>query len=110
MTVFKTFLKILNKNRMTVILYTVLLLIFGATNMSANQSSTTFTASEPNVLIVNNDEEAGITKDFIKYISSHSKTPEVENSEEARNDALFYESVDYIVYIPKNYNKDFLAR
>ncbi len=108
MTVFKTFLKILNKNKFVVILYTVLLLVFGATNMSANQSSTTFTASKPNILIVNNDEEAGITKNFIKYIKENSKTPEVKDNEEARNDALFYEDADYIVYIPKNYNKDFL--
>ena len=34
MTVFKTFFKILNKNKFIVILYTVILLVFGGFNMS----------------------------------------------------------------------------
>jgi len=34
---------------------------------------------------------------------------DIENTEEARNDALFYRDVDYIIYIPENYNKDFMS-
>lgn len=109
MTVFKTLLKILNKNKGVVILYTVLLLIFGGINMNANEKTTNFVASKPDILIVNRDEEVGITKDFIKYIKENSKTPTVADNEEARNDALFYEDADYIVYIPENFHKDFMS-
>lgn len=109
MTVFKTLLKILNKNKGIVILYTALLILFGGINMNANEKATNFVASKPDILIVNRDEEVGITKDFIKYIKENSNTPTVEDNEEARNDALFYQDTDYIVYIPKNFHKDFMS-
>lgn len=108
MTVFKTFWKILNKNKFMVILYTVILLGFAASNMQTSENNMSFVASKPSILIVNQDEEEGITKDFIRYIKENSKTPRIEDNEEARNDALFYEDADYIIYIPKNYRQDFL--
>ncbi len=108
MTVFKTLLKILNKNKGVVILYTVLLLVFGGINMNSNEKTTNFVATKPDILIVNRDEEVGITKDFVKYIKDNSKTPTVADNEEARNDALFYEDADYIIYIPENFHSDFM--
>ena len=108
MTVFKTLLKILNKNKTIVIMYTVILLIFGGINMNSNEKTTSFIASKPDILIVNRDEEVGITKDFINYIKENSNTPTVADSEDARNDALFYEDADYIVYIPENFHIDFM--
>ena len=108
MTVFKTLLKILNKNKIMVILYTVLLILFGGINMNSNEKATNFVASKPDILIVNRDEEVGITKDFIKYIKENSNTPIVADNEDARNDALFYEDADYIVYIPENFHTEFM--
>ena len=108
MTVFKTFLKILNKNKAVVILYTVLLILFGGINMRSNEKTTNFVASKPDILIVNRDEEVGITKDFIKYVKENSDTPIVADNEDARNDALFYEDADYIIYIPENFHNDFM--
>ena len=108
MTVFKTFWKILKKNKMMVILYTVLLVGFVASNMQTSEKNMSFVANKPDVLIVNHDEEKGITKDLIKYITENSNIIEIENDEEKINDALFYRDVNYVVYIPENYNKDFM--
>ncbi|MBP3801929.1 MAG: ABC transporter permease [Clostridia bacterium] len=108
MTVFKTFFKILNKNKGIIILYTVILLTFGAFNMSNSESTMVFEASKPDIYIVNEDEEVGITKDLIRYIKENSDTPEIENTKEAIDDALFYEEVNMVVYIPKGYHKDFI--
>lgn len=41
-----------------------------------------FVASKPDVVIVNYDEEKGITKDFIKYITDNSNIVEIETDEE----------------------------
>jgi len=57
MTVFKTFLKIINRYKATAIVYIVILIIFAGFNMQANENSTTFVASKPDVLIINNDED-----------------------------------------------------
>ena len=53
MTVFKTFLKVLNKNKFVIILYTIILLLFGGINMQTSENSTNFVASKPDVLIIN---------------------------------------------------------
>ena len=108
MTVFKTFWKILNKNKITVIIYTVILLIFGASNMQTSENNMSFVASKPDVLIVNYDEEKGITKDLIRYITENSNIIDIEKDEEKINDALFYRDVNYVIYIPEGYNTDFM--
>ena len=108
MTVFKTFLQILKKNKGLIILYTTILLVFGSFNMQANQSTVVFEASKPDVFIVNEDEEKGVTKGFVDYIKENSKIAEIKNTKEAIDDALFYEDVSLVVYIPQNYNNDFM--
>lgn len=106
MTVFKTFLKILNKNKLPVILYTVFLISFGAFNFQTNDNSISFVANKPDVYIVNQDSEKGITKNLIKYIKKNSNV--IDLKDVSPDDALFYRDVNYIIYIPSNYRYDFL--
>ena len=106
MTIFKAFLKVLNKNKPPIILYTVILICFGAFNFQTNDKSISFVADKPDVYIVNTDEEEGITKNLVNYLKDNSNI--VELDEERLDDALFYRDVNYIVYIPKNYRSDFL--
>lgn len=110
MTVFKTFLKILNKNKFIVIMYTVILILFASFNLQTADNRMTFTASKPDVLIINNDCKKGITKSLINYIEKNSQIIKIENNKEKINDALFYRDVNYIIYIPKNYREDFLNK
>jgi len=108
MTIFKTFLKVLNKCKVPIILYTVFLIGFGGFNMQTSDNSTNFVASKPDILIINQDEEKGLTKNLIEYIKNNSNIIDIKNTEEAINDALFYRDVNYIIYIPENYRQDFL--
>ena len=109
MTVFRAFLKVLNKCKVPIIMYTVMLIFFGGFNMQTSENSTNFVASKPDILIINQDKEEGITENLINYIKGKSKIIEIENNEEAINDALFYRDVNYIIYIPENYREDFLS-
>lgn len=108
MTVFKTFWKIVNKYKGTIILYTVMLISFGGINLASNDTTTTFTSTLPNIAIVNNDQNSVLTNNLISYLSKNSKVVDIENDEEKINDALFYRDVSYVVYIPKNYTNDVL--
>lgn len=108
MTVFKTFWKIVNKYKGTIILYTVMLISFGGINLASNDTTTTFTSTLPNIAIVNNDQKSVLTNNLISYLSENSKVVNIENDEEKINDALFYRDVSYVVYIPKNYTNDVL--
>ena len=107
MLVFKTFLKILNKNKLIIIFFSVLLIFFGGFNMKTSQNSMSFQAKKPDILIVNLDEEKGITKSLINYMSKNCNIVNIENDEEKIDDALFFRDVSYIVYIPENFNNEF---
>ena len=108
MTVYKTFFKIVNKYKFNILLYTAMLIIFAGFNMQTSQNSMSFVQSKPDILIVNNDKEQKITNNLVSYIESNCNIVDIEDTEDARNDALFYRDVDYIIYIPENYSRDFL--
>ncbi len=108
MTVFKTLLKILNKNKGIVILYSVLLIVFGSLNMKTSDNSTNFVASKPDILIVNEDKGEKLTQNLISYISDNANITDIDDNEAARDDALFYRNVNYIIYIPNDFSKDLL--
>ena len=108
MIVFNTVLKIINKYKFTIILYTIMLIFFGGTNFKTNNNSINYVATKPDIYIINYDCEVGITKDLIDYLSKNTNIKEIDNDEESINDAIFYRDVSYIIYIPKNFRNDFL--
>lgn len=108
MTIFRTFLKVLNKCKVPIILYTVLLIGFGGFNMQTIDNSTNFVASKPDIYIINEDKEEGITKNLVDYMKNNTNVLEVPSTEEAIDDALFYREVNYIIYIPNHYREEFL--
>ena len=108
MTVFKTFFKVLRKNMVMVISYSIILIVFGCFSYNSQNKSLSFSAVKPDILIINSDEEKGITKGLIDYIKENSNTPNIKNNEEKINDALFYNDTDYVIYIPNGFNNDFI--
>ena len=108
MIVFNTFWKVIKKYKATVILYTAMLVIFGSTNMQANNKAMTFTNTKPDILIVNNDKDGILTKNIVDYLNKNTNIVKIKDSEEARDDALFYRDVSYIIYIPTSYSKNVL--
>lgn len=110
MTVFKTFWKIIKKYKGTIILYTVMLVSFGGINLSSKEANLNFTNEKPDVLIVNQGENIGLTKNLIDYLIQNTNVVQIENSEEKRNDALFYRDVNYIIYINEDYREKILNR
>ena len=90
MTVFKTILKILNKLKGMIILYTAILVAITALNQTSGNNMTNFEDSKPSVLIVNKDSEDNIAKGFEDYISKHSEIKDIDTKDEDKiNDAIF---------------------
>ena len=106
MTVFRTFLKVLNKNKFIVILYSAILVFFGFSNMQTKDTDTNFVSSKPDVFLINHDEEVGLTKNLIEYLEANTNRKDIE--ENKASDALFYRDVNYIILIPENFREDFL--
>jgi len=109
MIIFKTFLKILLKNKFIIITYTAILIFFGCFNTQTNDNTTNFSATKPDILIINKDENKGLTKDLITYLNKNSNIKKIPDKKYSLDDALFYRDVNYIIYIPKDFREDFLA-
>lgn len=109
MIVFKTFLKVLNQCKIPIIMYTVILVAFGAFNMQTGDSNGGFTASRPDILIINRDKNTAITKGLTEYMESNCNIMDIKDNEESVSDALFYRDVNYIIYIPEHFSENFMA-
>ena len=107
MTVFNTFWKVINKYKGTIILFTVMLVAFGGINTTTSNNSLDFANNKPDILIINNDQNKGLTKNLISYLKENTNVKNIK--EEEIDDALFYRQVNYIIYIPKNYRNDILS-
>lgn len=110
MIVFSTFWRIVKKYKGTILLYTVMLIMFGGINLISNSTNDMFTPTKPNIFIVNKDSNMGLTKNLINYLKKNTNVVSLEDDEEKINDALFYRDISYVIYIPKNYSKDVLDK
>lgn len=110
MIVFSTFWRIVKKYKGTILLYTVMLIMFGGINLTSNSTNDMFTPTKPNIFIVNKDSNMGLTKNLINYLKKNTNVVSLEDDEEKINDALFYRDISYAIYIPKNYSKDVLDK
>lgn len=107
MTVFSTILKILNKLKGMLILYTVMLVAITTINQTSGNKVTNFEESKPDMLIVNNDSKNVITDGFVDYIKKHANIKDIDASNQDKiNDAIFYRDVNFVIYIPENFGKD----
>jgi ABC-2 type transport system permease protein len=107
MIVFKAFLKILNKNKWTLIFYTLLLVGISYINMQSLESTTSFESVKPKVHIKDNDNSK-ISKDFVEYMKENTEFIELDNYDDALDDAIFYREVSYYINIPNNYFEDLI--
>lgn len=110
MIVFNTFWRIVKKYKGTILLYTVMLIMFGGINLTSNSTNDMFTPTKPNIFIVNKDSNMGLTRNLINYLKKNTNVVSLEDDEEKINDALFYRDISYVIYIPKNYSKDVLDK
>lgn len=105
MIVFKTILKILNKLKGMLILYTFMLVMITFINQTSN-NETSFLESKPSIAIVNEDDSL-ITNDFIDYMDKHCIIKNLASKN--IDDALFYRSINMVVYISKDFGENLLS-
>lgn len=106
MTVFKTFWKVVKKYKGTVLLYTIILLVFGIINMQTKESNINFVGTKPDILIINEDKEGKLSKNLENYLRKNCNC--IELKQEEIDDALFYRKINYMIHIKKNYSKEIM--
>lgn len=109
MTVFKGFLQVLLRNIAFVILFTSIMVVMGLTVFQTNPSSSgDFAASKPTVLVINRGNETALTKSFNSYLAGQTKKADIGSSEREIDDALYYETLSYVVYLPRDFTETIL--
>lgn len=109
MTVYKNYLKVARNYVMLILIYTAIFLGLAIFMGTYNSSSTDYQSMDVKVAVINRDEDTELINNFKDYIKDYGKLVELVDSDEALRDALFYRTVDYIMIIPDNYTRDFLA-
>lgn len=103
MTVFKSFFKVASKNIGTIILYTVLLVLFGGIQFKSNDTLE-FSTEKPDVIIVDKDESV-LSKNLVSYFNENAIV--IDNYDNI-DDTIFYRQANYYFEIYKGYEEDVL--
>ena len=110
MQVFKTYYKILKKQRIALLIYGVMFLLF-TIMISSNikVENTEYQASKVNIMVINEDGESELIDGLLSYLGQTVNYVDAKKDEEARKDALFYRQVEYILSIPEGFTNNFLS-
>ncbi|MBL1227178.1 ABC transporter permease [Enterococcus sp. BWR-S5] len=109
MSVFKTFYYILRENKISVILgfaVSIGISFMYAGNLNSNESS--FEATESKIAVFNKDNspEAAALVDYLKDTMDYVP---FKGSQEAIDDALYFEELNYVLEIPKGFGTSLQA-
>lgn len=111
MKVFKVYFKIIKRNLPMLSIYIIIFMLFALllTISGTGESTNNFSETRNRVMIINQDDASPLTAGLIDYLTDKSVIVPPVKSEEAIQDALFYEDAVYILTIPKGFSADFLS-
>ncbi len=110
MIVFKTFWRIMKRYWWIVLIYVAILTSLSVINLNA-APVTDFVDTKPEITIVSQDSSdlatKPFTKNFLNYLSKNTKIINLKESE--TTDALFYQEISMILYLPKDLESKILS-
>lgn len=109
MIIFKNYFQIVKSYLPLIVTYVVIFLAIAYFATSSSTASTSYTDAKPKVLLINNDQNTTLTKNFEKYLKKVSDIVDLKVEEEKIKDALFFGKVSYVITIPENFTNDFIA-
>lgn len=109
MTIFKTFLKLVNKNKGQLILYTAILIILTCVTLNSNETNINYIDSKPDIIIVDNDNTK-LSKHLTNYFKKNANVATEKYTNDQIEDELFYRFKSYVIYIPKDFENSVLNK
>ena len=110
MIVFKTFWRIMKQYWWIVFLYVTILTSLSIINLSA-APATDFVDTKPEITVINQGSTASsakpYSKNFLDYLSKNTKI--INLTEAETTDALFYQEISMILYLPEDLESKILA-
>lgn len=110
MQVFKAYFMIIKRRLSSVAIYFVIFcaLSIGLTLLGGKEDEKKFTQTSLNIA-VQNEDDGKLATALIETLSETNEVTAVTKSEEELLDAVFFRELDYVLYIPKDFTKRFLA-
>lgn len=110
MIVFKTFWRIMKRYWWIVFIYVAILTSLSVINLNA-APVTDFVDTKPEITVVSQDSSdlatKPFTKNFLNYLSKNTKIIDLKESE--TTDALFYQKISMILYLPEDLESKILS-
>ncbi|MDF2556940.1 MAG: hypothetical protein K0R71_768 [Bacillales bacterium] len=105
MQVYKLILKILYKNRTSMMIYMGVFLFFAILSSASSNNSeiTTLTSTKIKYGIINSDQNSEIVKGLESYLNKQAILVSLPKEKEKQQDALFFRKVEYILEIPNGF-------
>ncbi len=106
MSTFKTCVRVVAAHRLYILIYLVLLSVFGLLTGSARSEdfSSQVTTATANVAVIDRDDSA-ISRGIKDYVESVGKVQPLEDSTQAIQDATAQNRVNYVLIIPAGYGQ-----
>lgn len=111
MQVFKAYFKIILKNIPLMSIYIIVFLGLAAIFAFSPSpvGNTDFEDTSLPIAVINQDGESPLSQGLTDYLGKHFVLVSLENTEKAKQDALFYQKAIYIATIPQGFSRAFNA-
>ncbi len=111
MQVFKAYFKIIKKNIPQMMIYLVIFagLSIAFSRMGTGSAVEEFTGSKPNIAVFVRDKQSAVLDGLVAYLGKAAHIIPIEDTQEARQDALFFRKVTYILQIPDGFTQSLLS-
>ena len=108
MQVFKTFFKVMTKYRISLVLYTAIIvfMLFAMTGMNSNNEAKV-EDNKYTILIVDNDHSE-VSEAFVEFMGTRQNLKEGTYSEEQVKDLLYYLTIKEYIVIPEGFGEKFM--
>lgn len=107
MTVFKTFFKVANKRKYSIVIPLLISTAFAVLNMrTVKEQQTEFLKTMPSIAILNNDHDV-VSEGLLTYLDGKVLLETIDEDE--IHDNLFYRRIHFALVLPENFSKSFDA-
>lgn len=107
MIIYKTYFKVVKRLLPVLMIYLgvfIAIMFANAMNMNKYEDSG-YTSNKVEVAIFNKDD-GELSRGLEEYIGSKNDIVELENDKETLQDALYYRTVEYVLFIPEGFSKE----
>lgn len=109
MQVFSNYFKIAKSFLPMIAMYLTIFMFFAVFAASQiNDGDGVFVTVKPTVAIVNHDDSV-FSAGFVDYIKANAEIVDIENNDNARKEAIYFQTVYYIFIIPDNFGDDLFS-